>query len=135
MLQRLSPMLVALTPFLNAASAMAVVLGSPLNARHRKAKAAATRLAVNPNDLTVPAAVKTAAAINGTTNPFMSLTSEVLGGQWPESVKTALLAFPASAQQDMAAAILQSLGPLLEAVIPIVHASGGASAQKALGGQ
>ncbi|KAJ7435063.1 hypothetical protein FB451DRAFT_1194917 [Mycena latifolia] len=83
--------------------------------------------------VTVPAAIKTAAAINGTTDPFMSLTSEVLGGEWPGGFKTALSGLPAAAQQEMAAAMLQSLGPLLEAVIPVVHASAGAGAQQALG--
>ncbi|KAJ7676370.1 hypothetical protein B0H17DRAFT_1238123 [Mycena rosella] len=118
---------------------MAVQSGSlsltGLQARHTKGKqlalsaspaasavAPASSASVGGANLTVDAAIVAAtAAGNGTTDPLMSMTKEVLGEQFPDSVKTALLGFPAGAQEDIAASLL-TLGPQMEAIVPIVHA-------------
>lgn len=54
------------------------------------------------------------------------MAKEVLNNTYPTGVNSALLAFPAASQQKMAAALLESLGPLMDTIVPIMHASAAA---------
>ncbi|KAJ7697416.1 hypothetical protein B0H17DRAFT_1197472 [Mycena rosella] len=131
----LAPILEALTPILDAASTAMGAQGAP-QARHTKGKklalsaspaasavAHASSASVGGANLTVDAAIVAAtAAGNGTTDPVWR---PVLHST---RQRAEICPHILCAQENIAALLMTALGPVMEAIVPIVYVSAAAGA-------